>query len=135
METQVNSTNAIYQPLSEPNSTIRANPTTISSRIRERFTVKNLAVLGIGASVIATAIYQLVHKEATEGADDFPHDRAFAYYCKESCALLYKFNPELVQTCNEYCDGNSESTFPNACTLACNKLGIDTLLKCIQSCK
>ncbi|KAG6558707.1 hypothetical protein RHABOEDO_000860 [Candidatus Rhabdochlamydia oedothoracis] len=72
MSIEVGPTNIAYQNLTEPTST------TILSRIRKRFTVKDLAILSIGTSVVGVA--------------DFPHDGAFSYYCKESCSLLYKFN-------------------------------------------
>lgn len=117
-----------HQPLSEP------APTTFLSRIAN-CTLIPLVALGTGSALIAMVIYLATHKEATNNTDDFPHDATFSYYCRESCSLLYNYNPELVQKCNAYCDGTSEDTFPKACILACNKLGIDVLLKCIQSCK
>ncbi len=95
MSMQVESTD-LYQPLSEPTST------TVPSRISERFTVKNLVVLGIGVSGITTAIYLLVHKK-----------------------------PQKVPMMIFLMTGFLHIT----AILACNKLGIGTLLKCIQSCK
>lgn len=130
MSVQVNAaSDTSYQPLSQPSSE------TILSRINKRFTLKNVAILAIGASALAVTAYLLVHGKTSGSTNSpFPHDGLFSYYCKESCNTLYSYNPELVQSCDKYCEGSSEDTFPKACTLACNKLGIDVLLKCIQSC-
>lgn len=126
---QIDPTTTVYQPLSEP---VRK---TFSSRVAERCTLASLLALGTGSALIAMTIYLATHKEATNNTDDFPHDAAFSYYCRESCSVLYNYNPGLVKKCNAYCDGISEDTFPKACVLACNKLGMGILLKCIQSCK
>lgn len=132
MSIQVNAeaaSHTIYQPLPQ------SSPETILSRISKRFTIKNVAILAIGTSALAVTAYLLVHGKAS-GNDNtpFPHDGLFSYYCKEACNTLYGYNPELVQDCDTYCEGSSKDTFPRACVLACNKLGIDVLLKCIQSC-
>lgn len=125
----IDRTTTVYQPLTAP------PPTTFLSRLAERCTLASLVALGTGTALIAMTIYIATHKEATNDTDNFPHDAAFSYYCKESCSLLYGYNPELVQTCKAYCAGTSEDTFPKACILACNKLGMGVLLKCIRSCK
>ena len=126
---QVESINVTQQHLEQ-------SPTTFCSRLAKGcFSVKGVALLGT-AAFIATAIYLTTHKSTTESDDDFPHDSVFSFYCKESCSLLYKLNPGLMESCKEYCANTSANTsFPNACILACNKLGMSVLTKCIRSCK
>jgi hypothetical protein len=122
--------NALYQPLSQMNSE------TILSRITKHITLKNVAVIAIGASTIAAiTTYLLTQQKHSDTNSIFPHGAAFSYYCRESCKILYCYNPLLAQECSKYCEGSSKDTFPKACILACNKLGTDVLLKCIQSCK
>ena len=122
----------VYQPLTEP------KPQTLLSRISSCCTMKNVTLTTLGIATIATTVYLATHGgSAKEANDDFPHDGFFPVYCRESCRTLYNYNPYLVKACDDYCDGSSEDTFPKACILACNKLGIlgNLLLKCVRSCK
>ena len=126
---QVEPTSVTYQHLEQ-------NPTTFSSRLANRcFSVKGVTLLGTATVLIATAIYLAVHRSTAESDDDFPHDSTFSFYCKEACSLLHEFNPSLMHLCKESCDDTSTKPFADACILACNKLGMSVLARCIQSCK
>lgn len=115
---------------------LEQNPTTFSSRLAQRcFSVKGVMLLGTAIVTTTAIIYLSVHGSTAVSDEDFPHDSTFSFYCKEACSLLHNFTPDLMHLCKESCDDPSTKPFADACILACNKLGISVLARCIRSCK